>query len=65
MPAGVLTKPTCPVSVCFRSSQDSGNTRLIEELQAKVSAELAFALAIVDRTGCRRQPQEHQCLQAY
>ena len=46
MPAGVLTIPSGPVSVCFPSSQEWRNAQLIEELQTDTSEENEYALYV-------------------
>ena len=63
LPAGVLTDPTWPVSLCFRMSQESENDKVIEQLQAKVSADLALALTPEPPCDCHKQPKEQHCLQ--
>ena len=61
--AGVLTDPTWPVSLLWQVSSAEEKDTIIAELQTKVSADLALALAPEPPCDCHKQPQERHCLQ--
>ena len=61
VPAGVMTAPTWPVSLCFRMSQGSENLKLIAELQAKADALAARKAELRERrTRARREQKERE-----
>ena len=64
LPAGVLTVHTWPFSLLWQvSAAESEKDKVIEQLQAKVSADLALALTPEPPCDCHKQPQERHCLQ--